>query len=271
MPSPFPGMDPYLEDSALWPGLHQSLITYIRDTLTPAVRPEYSARIGKRVYVVQPQRSIIPDVTLLQQPTPQPIPAGTASAVQSIDIIDPFIVGFQPIEYREPYIDIVHNTSGDVVTVIEVLSPADKSGEDHNRYHQKREEILHSHTHLVEIDLLSQGQHSIAVPKSALINLPLWRYIISVSRVETRAQQAEVYPIALKQSLPGFRIPLQAPDPDTAINLQAVFDQSYDNGGYAGFIDYDKPPNVPIPMAEREEALAVSTDMTGSTIPPAKA
>jgi hypothetical protein len=49
MPSPFPGMDPYLEDPARWPDVHQSLITYIRDMLQPQVRPRYHARMGERV------------------------------------------------------------------------------------------------------------------------------------------------------------------------------------------------------------------------------
>ncbi|MCK4452049.1 MAG: DUF4058 family protein [Anaerolineae bacterium] len=30
MPSPFPGMDPYLEYPVRWPDVHHSLITYIR-------------------------------------------------------------------------------------------------------------------------------------------------------------------------------------------------------------------------------------------------
>ena len=47
MPSPFPGMDPYLEEPRRWPDVHQSLITYIRDALQPAVRPRYFARHGR--------------------------------------------------------------------------------------------------------------------------------------------------------------------------------------------------------------------------------
>ncbi|HID51529.1 MAG TPA: DUF4058 family protein, partial [Anaerolineae bacterium] len=47
MPSPFPGMDPYLEDRAIWPDVHATLITYIREVLQPQLRPKYIARIGE--------------------------------------------------------------------------------------------------------------------------------------------------------------------------------------------------------------------------------
>lgn len=72
MSSPFPGMDPYLEDPALWQDVHQGLITYIRDELQPDIRPRYHARIGERLYVVQTGRNIYPDVTIAQRPRKEP-------------------------------------------------------------------------------------------------------------------------------------------------------------------------------------------------------
>jgi hypothetical protein len=67
MPSPFPGMDPYLEEPALWPDLHQRLITYIADALQPQIRPRYRARIEERLYVVQSSRSIYPDMNVRRE------------------------------------------------------------------------------------------------------------------------------------------------------------------------------------------------------------
>lgn len=51
-------------------------------------------------------------------------------------------------------------------------------------------------------------------------------------------------PVRLQRRLPHFRVPLQEPDPDVALNLQAVFAQCYDNGGYADFVDYGQPAPV---------------------------
>jgi hypothetical protein len=262
MPSPFPGMDPYLEDPALWPGMHQSLITYMRDSLNPAIRPTYNARIGERLYVVQAHRDIYPDVTLLQRPGDQPAPVDAPGAVvESIaEPVAPYIVTILPTEHREPFIEIVHSASGDVVTVIEILSPANKVGEGYNLYRQKQMEILKSTAHLVEIDLLSQGQHALAMPIEGRLKIPAYRYLICVSRATDRRYQFETYPFLLKDPLPPFRIPLRPPDPDTVLNLQIIFNQSYDNGGYEDFVDYTAPPRIPLPEAEKTEALNARPD-----------
>ena len=72
MPSPFPGMDPYLEELSQWPGVHQRLITYMADAMQPRIRPRYHVLIGERVYIAEPPHSFSPDVTLLQYPTHLP-------------------------------------------------------------------------------------------------------------------------------------------------------------------------------------------------------
>jgi len=84
MPSPFPGMDPYLEHPALWPSVHQGLITFMWIALNAVLPPRYTASIGERLYVVQPERDIYPDVLVLERPAPHPLPQrpeGTAVAI----------------------------------------------------------------------------------------------------------------------------------------------------------------------------------------------
>jgi hypothetical protein len=66
MPSPFPGMDPYLENPATWPDLHQRLIAYSAEALQPQLRPKYIARIGERVELSSFRRAYIPDVLLIR-------------------------------------------------------------------------------------------------------------------------------------------------------------------------------------------------------------
>src|SRR5688500_12437353 len=66
MPSPFPGMDPYLEDPIGWPDIHQGFITTMRAELNRVLPPQYRARMGERLYVVQPDRSIFPDAMVLE-------------------------------------------------------------------------------------------------------------------------------------------------------------------------------------------------------------
>src|SRR5438094_891369 len=71
MPSPFPGMDPYLEDPAVFPDLHDSLITYARDALNAQLPPPYYAGSAARVWVDLSHRHVGPDVGVLRpgQPT----------------------------------------------------------------------------------------------------------------------------------------------------------------------------------------------------------
>jgi hypothetical protein len=67
VPSPFPGMDPYLETPDLWPDVHSNLIIGCQEALNHAIRPNYVARVELRVYISNdddPVRQIIPDARI---------------------------------------------------------------------------------------------------------------------------------------------------------------------------------------------------------------
>ena len=250
MPSPFPGMDPYLEDTTTWPDFHHRLISYISEILQPKLRPNYNARIGERVYLVSPPQSFYPDVTLLK--TPKVIREAAAAVAAAPAIREPIELMLPKEEIREPFLEIYHR-GGEVITAIEVLSPANKAeGEGYEQYRRKQNEVLQSHAHLVEIDLLSKGLFVVACgylgtrPRG----LPPSRYLICVSRATDRSR-VEAYPLKLQEPLPAFRIPLKAPDPDVVLDLQAVFEKCYENGGYADLINYKNAP--PAPLTEEEE------------------
>jgi len=256
MPSPFPGMDPYLEDPTRWPDVHQSLITYIRDVLQSKVRPHYHARMGERIYVLQPPHAMYPDVMLTQHPIREPAPAEVAVQIPALvlaeDLDVPAVLTLLPVEHREPCVEIVHAAGDQVVTVIEVLSPANKTpGEGQRLYRLKQQEILASPVNLIEIDLLAEGDLTVAISEEGLASLPPHRYLVSVKRGPDR-YRFEVYPIPLARRLPHFRVPLREPDPDVALNLQAVLTQCYDNGGYADFVDYRRQP--PAALSPEEAA-----------------
>jgi len=252
MPSPFPGMDPYLEVPSSWPDVHQRLITYIADVLQPAVRPRYHARIGERLYVVDMVHTLYPDVVLVGRPVHEPPSAAMAITAAEKPVVEadtPVRVAIPPTQYREPFVEIVHTTGAEVVTVIEVLSPANKaSGEGHRLYRRKQGEVLGSSAHLIEIDLLSEGLSTVAITE-ARVNLEPHRYLVCVNRKPER-YQFELYPIPLQRRLPRIGVPLREPDPDVVLDLQTVFARCYDNGGYADFIDYRQPP--PVSLSDKE-------------------
>jgi hypothetical protein len=255
MPSPFPGMDPYLEAPSFWPDVHQSLITYIRDVLQPALRPRYHARIGERLYVVETYHTLYPDVVLVSRPVREPAPVSavaTETDTAAVEADTPVRVAIPPIEYREPFVEIVHAAGGEVVTVIEVLSPTNKApGEGHRLYRRKQQEVLDSSAHLIEIDLLSEGLLTVAITEEVRAELDAHRYLVCVNRKPER-YEFELYPVPLQRRLPRVGVPLREPDPDVVLDLQAVFVRCYDNGGYADFVDYRQSP--PVSLSDEESA-----------------
>lgn len=248
MPSPFPGMDPYLERRSLWPDFHASFLTYIREYIQPRIRPKYNARIEERVHLVFPPHDYYPDLTIIRRTMREATPT-TMTATLTAD--EPVVIRGLGSEYREPYIEIVYLASGDVVTTIELLSPINKSGDGRQRYVQKQEQLLQTQTSLVEIDLLRGGQHTVAVPEYQVRPIPNWRYLVCVKR--PGRNEFEIYFTPLQSRLPRCRIPLREPDPDVVLDLPAVFQRTYDISGFEDLIDYRQPPPPP-PLSEDETA-----------------
>ena len=152
MPSPFPGMDPYLEHPELWPGVHHRLIVAIANFLSPQLRPKYSVYLEVRMY-----ETIDPDVSVLSNKGQTSTPSSTASSVAvATPATTPTIVTLpMPITVRQGYLEIKEVATKQVVTAIEILSPVNKrAGKGRDAYLSKREDILGSLTNFVEIDLL---------------------------------------------------------------------------------------------------------------------
>jgi hypothetical protein len=206
MPSPFPGMDPYLETPDLWPDVHHQLISEIRGTLNRALRPRYVARIQLRAY--------IPD----------------EEDVRWID------------EIEEARLEIRHQESKALVTVIEVLSPTNKIRGSRGRasFMEKRRDIMASEVHWVEIDLLRAGHPSVTRPPLVPSD-----YRIMVSRAGERTR-GKYWPVSVRQPLPGIGIPLRGKDPDVPLDLGAVLNAAYDHGAYDLSVDYRREPDPPL-------------------------
>jgi len=255
MPSPFPGMDPYLENPVLWPGVHQGLVTYIRAALNAVLPPGYVADIGERVYIVQPERSVYPDVVVLEQPLTQ-TGRGSGGAATAVASDPPLVLTYEPVEIREVFVEILPvGEESRVVTVIEVLSYSNKTPGHEGRklYLTKQREILESQTHLLEIDLLRTGEHTVAVSREQLLKKCRWDYLVCLHR-GGHGNRFEVWPITIRQRLPRILVPLADGDPDVVLDLQAVFDRCYDEGAYARRIDYRRDPPIPLEGEDAEWA-----------------
>jgi hypothetical protein len=248
MPSPFPGMDPYLEHPGLFPGVHQGMIAVARATLNALLPQRYVADIGERVYIVQPEHSIYPDVVSIEHPSarPQREQIGTAAATMVGD--PPWVVTYHPVEMREVFIEILPvGDESRVITVIEGLSPSNKAASSAGRelYLTKQQELFESPTHLIEIELLRRGEHTVVVPRERLVSRGNWDYLVCLHRGK-QGNRCEVGPFTVRQSLPRIHVPLADGDPDVVLDLHAVFNRCYDEGAYARRLDYRREPTPPL-------------------------
>lgn len=255
MPSPFPGMDPYLESPALRWGFHSRFINGISDALVPLVRPKYIVDVELRVIVQEVPDEILfavrPDVTITEGGTKAPLTATAATAT-----IVPVRLALPVLEeVREVYLEVRELEAQRVVTVIEMLSPSNKRSGSSGwaEYIRKRSLTLHSDTHLIELDLLRSGQR---MPMRD--PLPPGDYYVMVSRAPHRPM-ADVYAFGLRDRLPTIPIPLAEDDPDVPLELQAVFNTLYDRAGYDYRLDYTSPPDPPLCPKDAEWASVLLT------------
>ena len=231
MPSPFSGMDPYLESPDWFPCLHDSLIIGILGALQQRLPESYYAQSTQRVYLEASERYVEPDAEVLvssQKPTRRMRGFG-AVAIADVEVTDPVEILVEPVEddpFEEPFIEVRRRTGSDVrvVTSIEVLSLANKvrGSVGREKYLSKQREVLTGHVHLVEIDLLRGGEHATAVPRIlAHAKAGPFDYHICVHRFN-RSNAFFVYPIRLEQRLPTIAIPLLPGDPDIQLPLQTI-------------------------------------------------
>jgi uncharacterized protein DUF4058 len=239
MPSPFPGMDPYLEGS-LWTTFHFALGAEIVRQLAPRLRPRYLVLPVERFLIestddIAITTSIYPDVGVAR------IGADAGRARAAVAFAAPLqLTTVIPEALPHVSIEIRDTANRQLVTAIEILSPTIKRGEGRIEYLAKRRRILLSTAHLLEIDLLRQGQR---VPMQQA--QPPVEYFLFLSRADERPL-TDVWPVVLSQGLPTIPIPLLPGDPDALLDLQQTFIAVYDLLGYDLALDYAQPPDVPL-------------------------
>jgi hypothetical protein len=239
MPGPFPGMDPYLEASGVWESVHHTFIVYAAAALNLVLPPQYVAIVEEWLIVLPPRRRIQPDVALSEAPA-APSLSGVAVVERPMLASDaPVIVeALREDAPHQLYVNIVRvKDESEIITTLELLSHANKSpGKDRQAYRRKQAAVYASATHLIEIDLLRLGAHTVAVPLERL-DAARYDYLACLHRGNT-GPRFELWPVTVQQRLPRIRVPLEEEVPDAVLDLQAVLDRSYDEGAYARQIDY---------------------------------
>lgn len=238
MGSPFPGMDPYLE-ADMWQEFHERLAGAISAQLLPRLAPKYVALLSRRYVFTRPtigisdrplEKAVSPDVSvtrLREGATDYAIAAPDAELDAAMAEDVPVI----SVEVR----DVAMRT---LVTVIELLSPANKFDPGHEEYQRRRANLLLTRTHLLEIDLLRRGERV-----SLGAALPSAPYYAVLNRFTRRTN--EVFTLPLRQRLKVLPVPLLPPDPDAPLDLQAAVDACFALVGYERLLPYGEPPPLP--------------------------
>lgn len=242
MPSPFPGMNPYLEHPEIWPGVHHLLISEIVRFLSPKLRPKYRVAVEVRMYETPSENSLlvgIPDLIVKRSSNATKAVTNVAVAVpttQTTKVKVPV-----PEIIKEGYLEIREVGTDKVITSIEILSPANKrSGKGRQIYEKKRLQVLGSGTHLVEIDLLRVGE-----PLPFYDNNIESQYRILISPGNCRPN-ADLYAFNLQDAIPSFPLPLQTEDTEPVIDLQALLSQIYEIASYDLVMDYSRESIQPL-------------------------
>jgi hypothetical protein len=239
-------MNPYFEQPGVWRGFHTEFIVELKRAITPHAVPRYFVNVEHSIYIERDDggREMLGVSDGL-------VGVGDRSAATTsgtVAVLAPVTgsVRMGAIKRKHRWLTVRDTATREVVTVIELLSPSNKRGEDCGSYLRKRRRLLRSAAHLVEIDLLRGG------PQMPVARVPLTEYRVMVSRRPQRPD-VQVWPFNLRDSLPTIPIPFRTGEPEPLIPLKPLLDTVYDTGGYHYQL-YDAPPDPPLSPADADWA-----------------
>jgi hypothetical protein len=215
MPGPFPGMDPYLENPRFFKSFHSRIITYLEDELNRILPPGFAAQSEERLYTTEEEGGE-------QQRT----------------------------------IQVFSLTGGErVVAAVEMMSAADKEAGSvwRDAYARHRKSLFERGVHLLEVDLLRDGAHTIALPEAVARRTRTGEYAVCL-RDAARPLAFSVHFPSVRDRLPRVALPLTPGVAPVVLDLQAAMDACYNASAFPRRVDYGVDP-VP-PLAPEDAAWA---------------
>ena len=274
MPSPFPGMDPYLE-GYLWPDVHHALPAEIRRRLAAKVRPRYAVRIEVTTYHDENPESEIgimyPDVEILRRRTgshavesvpPASLGGNVAAAELASPITQPRTVPLLDYEVRIATVAVYDAAQNQLVTSIEIVSPYNKREPGLGKYREKQRRLREASVHLLEIDLIRRGQRPVKTG-AVVTDSEIFAAHYLITLIRAGEHKLEVWPVDVKEPLPVVAVPLRLPDDDVPLDLAAVLTTIYDEAGYDLSIDYNQNPPPPAFDAKTREWVHKAMQQAG--------
>ena len=247
--NPFPGMNPYLECRRIWREVHNNIIHGMFRFLRRTLPFRYTVIMDERVPIGNdpsrdaPARYGAPDLSIGG--------GGVRERAVTTYQTEGRVTARLPLDDEtspEMFITIGERDQEDPVTIVELLSPSNKSLSGHGRsqYLDKRERVIFSPTHLVEIDLIRRGR---PMPVEGYDGDAPYRYLIS--RWQTRPE-VDLYPFRLQTPIPDVPVLLLEGDDDAVVPLGSLVDDMYERDYYANYADYNNEPEGPLSSDDRE-------------------
>lgn len=226
MPSPFPGIDPFIESSNRWNDFHHGMLVAMRTQMNAGLPPEFIARLGTRVQMtaedVPPSANSKALSTASHMNGPHRLPQDMGA----------------PGAYEQLFIDVLHVPRQRTVAHVEMLCPPNKAGcNDRTAYLATRRDLVHHGVNLVEIDLLLQGER---LPM--LAPLPRGNYYAFVTR-SVSPSNCDIYSWSIRDPLPVVPVPIDDEGREIGLNVAAAFSDTYEHGRYDRVLQYDTPPS----------------------------
>jgi hypothetical protein len=264
MPSPFPGMDPFLETQPRWEIFHDWFIHELaRLSLPRAASVGCWIDVERDVYGEDPSGEMVligeaDDVFTVSSRESEWSGNGAATAILAAPravrdvVVDPEGAG----RHRQHYLVVRENQKWPrALAVVELLSPANKKGSYARTYHAKRVKMLASWTHFMEIDLLRDGDNPL---RQHFSDLPPTPYFVFVARKTANGRKEEGYPIHLQERLPTIGLPLGGERPDLPLDLAEAFRSAFELTTGGRPIHYTTEP-VPEPSLSADDGAWAAT------------
>jgi hypothetical protein len=226
MPSPFPGMDPYLE-GAYWSTFRLSFTVEIAHQLRDILPSDCFALIDSYPIVTL-------DSSLRALPTPETERERAPNVIPPLylNLAIPHTVGMSFVRIQDVATRQTH-------AVVHLLDPLIKKNPGGRHYLRWRAKLLAKPISLIEIDLLRHGRRP-----PMLDAYPDSSYCVMINDPELRPC-CELWPVALDQPLPTIRVQL-ARKRVVQLDLQDTFAKTYDRSSFERMLHYDDKPEIPL-------------------------
>jgi len=237
MPSPFSGMDPYLEGH-LWPDVHSGLAFVTKELLVAQLSDQYTVRT--ELYTVldtewQEDLGILyPDIEVRKSKLEEPGGTYDVAFTPPTAVVDQI----SGMPHRIPSVYIRNRNNQQLITVIEYLSPVNKRNPGRAAYLEKRSKLQQAKVNLLEIDLIRRGKRVFQHPQ-----IEAAPYAAFLSRSDD--SRSYFWAIQLDERLPVLPVPLLQGEDDAKLPLQQVLDTLFERSRYEREIDYEQPPPPP--------------------------